>query len=132
MQPKVPDVLLKCDGPGCIAIPDKAPRIYCPAKGEHRYVPVTLAFPQISYCEACWNKHMKLDELLTTEVKTRIEERAKKIWPHGVVPDFDAALVEPISVYTPEYAQYMERLGFRTDGLGFSLHQPVVHPRMPR
>ncbi len=132
MDNRPPDVLLKCDGPGCLAIPSKAPRIYCPAKGEHRHVPVTLAFPHISYCDACWDKHMKLDDLLDSRAKTRIEERGKRIWPQGVVPDFDAALIEPIHIYTPEYAAYMERLGFRIDGLGFSLHKPLVHPRMPR
>jgi len=126
---KIPDVLLKCDGTGCLAIPTKAPRLYCPAKGEHRYPPVTLAFPHISYCEECWNKYMKLDDLLTEQVRARVEDRGKKIWPHDIKPDFEAALINPIEIYSPEYGAYMERLGFRVDGLGFSLGQ-VVHPRM--
>lgn len=118
---RTPDVLLRCDGTGCLAIPTKAPRVYVPAS-DQRYKPVTLGFPQISYCESCWERHMKLNDLLTDKTKTRFEEMGRKLWPHGVKPDFDAALIQPIEVYSAEYGRYMERLGFKTDGLGFSLH----------
>lgn len=122
---RAPDVVLQCEHTGCLAIPDLAPRIYCPAKAtgteNHRYPPVTLAFPHLHYCKPHWETDVRLDALLTDQVKARIEERGRKIWPHGVVPDFDAALIEPIGIWTPEYEQYMTRLGFKTDGLGYSM-----------
>lgn len=131
---RTPDVVLQCDHPGCLAIPDLAPRIYVPAKAagseNHRYDPVRLAFPHMHYCKVHWETTMRLSLLLDDKTKTRIEERGRKIWPHGIVPDFDAALIEPIGIWTPEYEQYMQRLGFRTDGLGYSMHRPVLHPRI--
>lgn len=65
---------------------------------------------------------MKLDDLLTDKTKARFEELGRKLWPQGIKPDFDAALVEPIEIYSAEYGAYMARLGFSLDGLGFSLH----------
>lgn len=120
---RAPDIVPQCEHPGCLAIPDTAPRIYTPAKGEHRYRPVRLSFPHLHYCQVHWDTDVTLDALLDDRTKARIEERGKKIWPHGVVPDFDAALIEPIGIWTPEYERYMQRLGFKTDGLGFSMHR---------
>lgn len=122
---KPPDVVPQCEHAGCLALPDLAPRLYCPAKalgpGNHRYPAITLAFPHLHYCAAHWQTDVFLHTLLTDKVRRRFEERGKKIWPHDVKPDFDAALIEPIGIWTPEYAAYMARMGFRTDGLGFSL-----------
>lgn len=129
--PRTPDVMLKCDGPRCLAIPTKAPRVYVPCTDGQHHIPLTLAFPHISYCEKCWNEHMKLDDLLTDKAKARFEELGRKLWPHGIKPDFDAALVQPIDVYSAEYGAYLERLGFKVDGLGFSFHQRVDRRRLP-
>ena len=124
---RAPHLVLTCDGGGCRAIPTKAPRLYCPAKvtgaANHLYDPVTLAFPGLNYCEPCWNTKMRLSLLLTDKVKARIEAKGKQIWPQWVKPDFDAALIEPIDVFSPEYGAYMERLGYRIDGMGYSLHR---------
>lgn len=126
---KTPDILLSCDGPSCLALPKLAPRIYVPAKengpGNHRYPAVTLAFPHLHYCETCWNSIMRLSMLLDSKAKAKIEERGKKIWPMGVKPDFDAALIQPIEVFSPEYGKYMQRIGLRIDGLGYSLHNRI-------
>lgn len=126
-----PDAVITCDGLGCIALPDRAPRIYVPAKASgtenHRYDPVTLAFPHLHYCEKCWEKHVRLDDLLTDKVKRRIEERGRSIWPQGVLPDFDAALIDPLDVFSPEYRAYMLRIGLEADGIGWK-----VNPKMRR
>lgn len=131
---KAPDVVLSCDHTGCLAIPTLAPRIFVPAgelwKQEHEKL--TLAFPHLHYCDAHWETDVALDRLMTSKIRARFEDLAKKLWPHGVKPNFNAALIEPIRIWTPEYAAYMARLGFRTDGLGFSMHRPVLHPRMAR
>lgn len=131
---KQPDIVLSCDHPGCMAIPMLAPRIYVPAKGTtarefHKYPQVTLAFPRLHYCHAHWNETMRLSLLLDDRVKARIEERGRKIWPQGVRPDFDAALIEPIEVHSPEYGAYMKRLGFQIDGLGYSLFDTMRRRR---
>ncbi len=122
---RTPGIIPQCEHPGCLAIPDLAPRIYCPAKGEHRHPAVTLAFPHLHYCKPHWDSDVKLDNLMDDKVKARIEHRGRKIWPQGIVPDFDAALLEPLGIWTPEYAAYMRRLGFETDGLGFSMWQTM-------
>ena len=46
--------------------------------------------------------------------------------PQDGKPDFDAALIEPINLYSPEYGAYMQRLGFNLDGLGYSMHRTRV------
>ena len=124
-----PEIVLSCDGTGCLALPDKAPRIYVPAKSSgtenHQYPAVTLAFPHLHYCDRCWDATMRLSMLLDDKAKAKLEERGRKIWPQGVVPDFDAALIEPIGIYTPEYESYMQRIGLRTDGLGYSIHRTL-------
>lgn len=131
-----PDVVLSCDGTNCLAIPRLAPQIYVPAKsadaGNHRYPEVTLAFPHLHYCNECWNREMRLSTLLTGKAKAKIEERGRKIWPQGVKPDFDAALIRPIEVHSPEYGAYMERLGLKIDGLGYSLHKTIRRRRSGR
>lgn len=120
-----PDLVLKCDGLRCIAIPTKAPRVFVPSSHGQKQEPLTLAFPHLSYCDACWNKYMKLDDLLTDKIKGRFEDLAKKLWPHGIKPDFDCALIQPIEVHSAEYGRYLRRLGFVVDGLGFSLHTNI-------
>ena len=35
-------------------------------------------------------------------------------------PDFDAALIYKVGIYTPEFARFIERLGYNVDGLGIS------------
>jgi len=122
---KQPQVVLNCEHPGCLAVPTKAPRIYCPAKGigteNHQYDPVSLAFPHLHYCQKHWDEELKLDNLLDDKAKARLEDRGRKIWPQGIRCDFDAALIQPINVHSPEYGQYMERIGLSIDGLGYSL-----------
>jgi len=129
---RAPDIVPQCDHPGCLAIPDLAPRIFVPSKAGQHYRALTLAFPHLHYCRPHWESDVTLAKLLDDRAKARFEDRARKVWPHDGVPDFEAALVEPLGIWTPEYEQYMKRLGFNTDGLGFSMHQPVVHPRMAR
>jgi len=120
-----PDVVLSCNHFGCLKLPDRAPRIYVPAKApgteNHRHPPVTLAFPHLHYCDVHWESDMRLDELLTDQAKRKIEERGRSIWPHGVLPDFDAALIQPIDVFSPEYRAYMERIGLEADGIGWKM-----------
>ena len=119
-----PDLIPSCNSTGCLQIPSKAPILYVPAKvgieGLHPLQPVTLRFPHMHYCDDHWESDMKLDLLLTDAVKARVEERGRKIWPHGIVPDFDAALINPWDVFSPEYVAYMRKLGFEVDGMGFS------------
>lgn len=120
---RTPDMVLQCDHPGCLAIPVVAPRIFVPAQSlwmpKHKYL--TLSFPHLHYCDAHWETDVKLDRLLDDRVKARFEALAKKLWPHDVKPNFDAALIEPLNVFSPEYGHYMKRLGFKLDGLGYSL-----------
>lgn len=121
---KAPDVVLSCECTGCMAIPELAPRIYVPAKAtgaeNHHHTAVTLAFPHLHYCKAHWETHVTLATFLDEKARSRIEERGKKIWPQGVRPDFDAALIEPLGVWSAEYGRYMERIGLKVDGLGYS------------
>lgn len=128
---RAPDVVMTCDHPGCLAIPDMAPRIYVPSKTaeEKGHGALTLAFPHLHYCKAHWDTDVRLDPLLTDKVKGRFEDLAKKVRPIDFKCDFDAALIEPLSVYTPEYGRYMQRLGFHIDGLGYSLHQSMQRTR---
>jgi len=122
-----PDVILSCDGPSCLQLPDKAPRVFVPSKTptQKDHAPLTLAFPHLHYCVVHWETHMKLDDLLTDKVKARFEDQARRVRPHDFVCDFDAALVQPIDVHSPEYGAYMARIGLKTDGLGYEIHQTL-------
>lgn len=127
---KQPDLVLRCDGTRCLALPKVAPRLFVPGKTSTgqpalRQPAITLAFPHLSYCDKCWGEARLFDILLTDKVKARFEERGRKIWPMGISCDFDAAFLQPISVFSPEYGQYMRRIGLNIDGLGYSLHNNV-------
>lgn len=119
-----PDLMLSCNHAGCLAIPQWSPRLFVPAKAEgvenHKHTPIRMMLPDIHFCEPHWQAHASLDSILRQEVRARIEYRGKQIWPHGVRPDFDAALIYKVGIWTPEYMAHLARLGFRPDGLGFS------------
>lgn len=121
---RAPDLVLNCNHAGCLAIPDWSPRLFVPAKAQgvenHKHTPIRLMLPDIHFCEPHWQAHASLDSILRPEIKARVEHRGKQIWPHGVVPDFDACLIYKVGIWTPEYAAYLRRMGFLRDGLGFS------------
>lgn len=122
---RTPDVTFSCESPGCKGVPTLAPRLYVPSKHGQHYKALTLAFPNLHYCDAHWQSSMRLSLLLDDKAKARFEALARKVWPHDGIPDFDAALIEPISLYSPEYGAYMQRLGFSIDGLGYSMHNKM-------
>ena len=122
---RTPDVVFKCEAPGCTDIPTLAPRVYVPSKDGQHYKALTLSFPHLHYCDAHWQSTMRLSLLLDDKAKARFEALARKVWPQDGKPDFDAALIEPINLYSPEYGAYMQRLGFNLDGLGYSMHNKV-------
>lgn len=119
---RAPDVTFACDMPGCKAVAELTPRIYVPSKDGQHYKALTLAFPRAHWCNIHWNSEMQLGKLLDDKAKARFEDLARKVWPQDGKPDFDAALIEPVSLYSAEYGAYMERLGFSIDGLGYSFH----------
>jgi hypothetical protein len=121
---KPPELLLNCNAAGCLALPEWTPRLYVPARaaGEenHMHPPIRMMLVDIHFCEPHWQMYASVDSILRDEVKARIEHRGKQIWPEGVRPDFDAALIYKVGIYTPEFVRFIERLGYQGDGLGFS------------
>jgi hypothetical protein len=119
-----PELVLSCNAAGCLALPEWSPRLYVPARaaGEenHQHPPIRMMLIDIHFCEPHWQAYASLDSILRDEIKARIEHRGKQIWPEGVRPDFDAAHIYKVGIYTPEFVRFIERLGYRTDGLGFS------------
>jgi len=119
---RAPDVTFKCEAAGCLEVPVLAPRIYVPSKHGQHYKALTLSFPHLHYCQTHWDAQMRLSLLLDDRTKARFEALARKVWPQDGLPDFDAALIEPVSLYSAEYGAYMERIGLSIDGLGYSFH----------
>lgn len=117
-----PDVTFACDSPGCKGIASLTPRVYVPSKHGQHYTALTLSFPKAHWCQLHWDTQMRLSLLLDDKAKARFEDLARKVWPQDGKPDFDAALIEPVSLYSREYGDYMLRLGFSIDGLGYSIH----------
>lgn len=121
---RAPELVLSCNAAGCLALPEWTPRLFVPARasGEenHQHVPIRMMLVDIHFCEPHWQMYASLDSILRDEVKARIETRGKQIWPHGVIPDFDAALIYKVAIHSPEFARFIARLGYGADGLGFS------------
>ena len=121
---RAPELVLSCNAAGCLALPEWTPRLYVPARAEgeenHQHRPIRMMIVDVHFCEPHWEMYASLDSILRAEIKARIEERGKQIWPHGVRPDFDAAFIDKVGIYTVEYVRFIARLGYRTDGLGFS------------
>jgi len=119
-----PELVLSCNAAGCLALPEWTPRLFVPARaaGEenHQHTPIRMMLVDIHFCAPHWEMYASLDSILRDEIKARIEERGRQIWPQGVRPDFDAALIYKVGIHTPEFARFIERLGYRADGLGFS------------
>jgi hypothetical protein len=121
---RAPELVLSCNSTGCLVLPEWTPRLYVPARamGEenHKYTPIRMMLIDIHFCTRHWELNASLDEILNDQIQDRIETRGKQIWPEGVVPDFDAALIYKVGIYTPEFARFIERLGYNVDGLGIS------------
>jgi len=121
---RAPELVLACNAVSRRALPEWTPRLYVPARaaGEenHQHTPIRMMLVDIHFCAPHWEMYASLDSILRDEIKARIEERGRQIWPQGVRPDFDAALIYKVGIHTPEFARFIERLGYQTDGLGFS------------
>jgi hypothetical protein len=121
---KAPELVLSCNTAGCLALPEWSPCLYVAARAagaeNHQHRPIRMMLADIHFCEFHWEKYASLDDILRDEIKARIEARGKQIWPEGVRPDFDAAHIYKVGIYTPEFVRVMGRLGYRVDGLGFS------------
>ena len=119
-----PELVLSCNAAGCLALPYWTPRLYVPAKAagaeNHQHPPIRMMIIDVHFCEPHWQMYASLDSILRDEIKARIEERGRQIWPQGVRPDFDAALIYKVGVHTPQFAKFIERLGYSSDGLGFT------------
>jgi hypothetical protein len=121
---RAPELVLSCNAAGCLALPEWTPRLFVPARaaGEenHQHPPIRMMLVDIHFCEPHWQAYASLDSILRDEVKARIEQRGKQIWPEGVKPDFDASHIYKVGIHTPEFARFIQRLGYSPDGLGFS------------
>lgn len=111
---------------GCMALPDRAPLVYVPSKTPEAHKPLTLAFPHVHYCETHWNEDMKLSDFLDQKARAKFEAQAKRIRPHDFTCNFEAALIVPIDVFSPEYRAYMERIGLKADGIGWAISKPLA------
>lgn len=100
-----------CDHIGCKIEPRRAPRLIVPSKTwtEPDHHPLKM-MTTLHYCEL-HKGELKVAHLLTGKVKADFEAIAKKKRPIDFKCDFDAAFIEFVLVTTPEYRDFMIRLG---------------------
>lgn len=97
----------------CKIPPIRAPRVVVPAVDfrdpEHKPLKMMTT---LHYCEL-HKGELKLEDLLNEKVKVGFEETAKRKRPIGFKCDFDTAFIEWVLMTTPEYREWMLRLGGR-------------------
>jgi hypothetical protein len=101
---------IKCDHIGCPLPPKRAPRVVVPSKTpfELGHRPLRM-MTTLHYCELHQGE-LKLEDLLIPKIK-RDFERAAKGRPLDFKVDFDHAAIEWVLVTTPEYREFLMKLG---------------------
>lgn len=103
---------MHCDGAsrvmiGCFESVLYGLRIHVPSRTQHEpghdQVRITLT---LHSCEA-HKGVFKCDDLLTPALKAQVEDFAKKKRPIDWKPDFDAAFVQYVDVFSKEYRQFL-------------------------
>lgn len=105
---------IKCDhrsmaidvAAACKTTPSVAPRLLVPSKTQeapgHRHLHVDF---KLHYCLA-HEGELKFDELVTEKVRATVEAHAKKTRPIDFKPDFEAAHIVYVSIFSPGYKYY--------------------------
>lgn len=95
----------------CKNEPMRAPRVVVPSKTwlEPGHIALKM-MTTLHYCE--WHKgELKLADVLNAKIKVDFERVAKAKRPLDFKCDFDAAFIEWVLVTTPEYREWMSKLG---------------------
>lgn len=96
-------MLTKCPTP-----PENAPRLIVPSKTQQApgHEHVRIDFRDLHLCHVHTGE-LKIDTLLTDRLKREVELAARATRPIDWKPDFEAAHLVYVSIFTPEY-QYFE------------------------
>ncbi len=88
----------------------RAPRLYVPSMTQDApgHDPVRL-MSVLHYCEEHVGT-LKLDDYLTDQVKFMVEQVAKKTRPIDWKPNFDAAYLHYVDIFSDEYKRFLELL----------------------
>jgi hypothetical protein len=104
-------VKMNCDGAGSIICPHVVKwgvRVHTPSITQipgHDQVRLTL---KLHACDMHKDQGcFKLDRLLTMKLKTEIEQFAKAKRPIDWKPDFDAAFIQYVDIFEPQYQQFL-------------------------
>lgn len=104
-------VEIKCDHLGCPIPPSRAPRVVVfsktPFEPDHRPLKMMTT---LHYCEM-HRGELKIEDLLTPQIKLDFEKTARIARPIGFKPNFEFAHIEWVLVTTPEYRAFLLKLG---------------------
>lgn len=110
-----PDLVMKCDMSPCNRQVKYAPCIHIPATVQvltHRPFPIMTTLHFCDHHKDAFNA-ISAQVYLSDAIKARAERAIKIKRPWSFKPDFDKATVEMKLVTTPEYRNFLERIGAR-------------------
>lgn len=110
---------MTCDGGsrvliGCLHKVVYGLRIHVPSKTQdqpgHAQIRVTLTLH-------CCEEHkgtFKLDDLLVAKIRSDVETHAKRSRPIDWKPDFEAAFLQYVDIFSPEYRKFVQAMEVHT------------------
>ena len=108
---------MRCDHIGCRIEPIRAPRVVVfsatPMEFGHRPLKMMTT---LHYCEL-HKGELKVADLVSPKIKAEMESVARRSRPLGFKPDFEAAFIEWVLMTTPEYRQFLARIGYGTPAI---------------
>lgn len=110
-----PDLIMRCDVPGCMHQVKFGLRIVVPSRTPDRMLHRPMkVMSTLHVCDPHRETFQSLSaEFFTAPQRARLEHAARMKRPDDFKPDFEAASVELVLVTTPEYRQFLQHVGAR-------------------
>lgn len=110
-----PDLIMRCDVPGCVHQVKYGLRIVVPSQTPDRLLhrPMRI-MTTLHVCQPHQNAFHNLPaEFFTAPQRARLERAARLKRPDDFKPNFEAAYLEKVLVTTPEYRDFLKHVGAR-------------------